>query len=164
MQVNLDRTQEWLNRTQAIKRTPAVRGGVVREKRTARQTASFMLTALLLLLAVFLAPRPAHEGTKRIASMEILPALTDYAGEISQPPPQPLPTHPLHAAPSRSRWSSQVLNEARIWHYPPRANRIAPHAPIWMVSEPGSWTAPGASSPSAPAQHLPQSGISILNR
>lgn len=164
MQVDLDRTQEWLNRTQAIRRTPAVRGGVIRDTRTMRQTLAFVLTGLLLILVVFLIPRPSLEEPKRIVSPEFLPALTDLPRHVALPAPQPLPALPFQMAYTKARLSSNVLNEPRIWHYPPRTDRIAPHAPIWIVSEPVTWTPPVASTPTPPSQHLPPSGISVLSR
>jgi len=57
MQVyDLDKTQEWLNRTLAISREPPVRGGLRTDRKTRRQTiAGVGVVALVLLLVSGLA-------------------------------------------------------------------------------------------------------------
>src|SRR5579872_2333650 len=58
---DLDKTQEWLDRTQQIGRTPALRGGVAPDDRSRRHTVLsvlFALSALLLICLLYTRLRP----------------------------------------------------------------------------------------------------------
>src|ERR1044071_8183046 len=111
MQVDLDRTQEWLNRTQAIRRTPAVRGGVAADHTSLRQTAAFVLGGLLVMLILLLIPRPSHEQQKRLVVAALPPAVTDLATRVELLPLRPLPLQPLGITRTPSQWSSQVVDQ-----------------------------------------------------
>ena len=164
MEIDLDKTQEWLNRTQAIRRIPPVRGGVKKDYRTIRQTTAFVLAALLCIPLLMLIPRPAPSSPKRIELSAALPALTDLSAPVVIPRPQFMPEQPERLTLTPLRQSTQLTNYSGTWTAPPRTDHIAPHAPIWLVSEPHSWYPEAATPQSAYVPHLPRSGIAILNR
>lgn len=57
MLYDLDKTQEWLNRTLAIGKAPPIRGGIRPDRKARRTTAiSLAATALVILLGILIAP------------------------------------------------------------------------------------------------------------
>jgi hypothetical protein len=74
---DLDKTQEWLNRTQALNRVPAMRGGLQEDRRPYQQAA--VGVAILLLFLVFIIQSPR------------------FRPRVASPPPAPpsLPTASL---------------------------------------------------------------------
>src|SRR5258706_3845802 len=164
MEIDIDKTQEWLNRTQAIRRKPPVRGGVAKAHLTTRQTLGFVLVALLCILLLTMIPRPGPSLPKSIQLPEALASLTDLAAPVVIPPPEYLPGPPARLTQTPMRPQSQLTNYPRTWNAQRQFDHIAPHAPIWLVSEPHSWY-PEPSTPQSAAQmHLPGNGTTILSR
>jgi hypothetical protein len=164
MQIDLDRTQNWLNRTQAIRRIPAVRGGLVRDWRTNRQTVSFVLAGLLCFQMVMLIPRPTPRKPQKSIPAVSAPALTESVVPLSPISPQPLPSIPPAQTLTQSRNTTQFASSGQSWFPQERTDRIAPHAPIWLVDDLMNQTIKGTISQAARAPQLPRTGISVLNR
>src|SRR5689334_6059877 len=84
---DLDKTQEWLNRTMAIRREPPLRGGVRGDFKARRQTiAGVALVGLVLLLLACLPVRQAMvAAAKPVEKSADLPAMNQ---------PQPVNAEP----------------------------------------------------------------------
>ncbi len=125
------RTIEWLNRTQALSRAPAMRGGAAVDHGTRRQTVTAVAFVLLLLLILILLPWPTGKSEVIAGPVEaVVPGLTQVARKPSPPPATP----PIVARPtgrttavSVSPSDRDLLQAAAL-----RSDRIAPHAPVWM--------------------------------
>jgi hypothetical protein len=164
MEIDLDKTQEWLNRTQAIRRTPPVRGGIVKDVRTNRETALCVLAGLLCIILVMLVPRPTPSPLERVELSAALPAVTDLAASASMIQPHYTPAQPATGALISHRPTSQLTTNPITWNAPPPNDRIAPHAPIWLESEPRPLVPEPGNPHGASSVHLPPTGLSIINR
>ncbi|MCC6727809.1 MAG: hypothetical protein IT208_00550 [Chthonomonadales bacterium] len=120
---DLDRTQEWLRRTQQIGRPPPVRGGVVPDVRARRQTlacvgASAAVLAGLALLPGPRGPAPAAPRAVALARARWLPARAMDASGAA-----------LHAARATGAPTSGMPGIASP---PPAGSHVAPPAPVWL--------------------------------
>jgi hypothetical protein len=166
---DLDRTQEWLNRTQALARVPAMRGGLSEDRRPYWQAA--VGAAAVLLFVVFLiqlsgwrpraaAPPPApsslptaslapiqsHEMLREVAPDRLIRANTASASvpETSYQPPIPLRDGKPLPPDTPLLPPGYVSPPAPVWLDGPQNPRAAP--PVASFSLPGSlpfrYTAP----------------------
>ena len=143
MQVyDLDKTQEWLNRTLAIRREPPVRGGVRTDHRTRRQTALGLgvvgLALLAMLLHAWLRPQEvkvaAHRMDARRVQRESVtapPQPPDNAAALSlvlshqeKPRLQPYLSRAETAMPQLPAWKRTTSHRTRTV--------VAPPAPVWL--------------------------------
>lgn len=142
VEIDLDKTQEWLERTQQLGRTPAVRGGVAPDHRARRQTigAVGLVAGILLALAMVPRPLPASQSlvsdARKILSTESPPLVA----AVARPSPTPvLPRRDLIATPptpSRANNQTQGRRRSLVAASGNPTDRIAPHAPIWIEMRP----------------------------
>src|SRR5215831_17184541 len=95
------RTLEWMNRTQAINRMPAMRGGIAVDHQTRRQTAAGLGVVLLVLLILLLLPWPSGKATIAAPVRAIAPQITEVSRK-----PSPVPALPPVTARPPVRWAS----------------------------------------------------------
>ena len=134
---DLDKTQEWLNRTQQIGRTPALRGGVAPDDRSRRHTilsVLFALSALLLICLVYTRLRPVVSASASDAQLlkpsgptRVEDASATYpSARVDAPAITPPPSRPNFVAPALSLDGGIV----------PLPGHVAPSAPIWLDGVP----------------------------
>ena len=141
MQVyDLDKTQEWLNRTLAISKEPPVRGGLRPDHKARRQTALAIGIVALVLLVLALLPL-------RRAVVPVAAPLQEPLA-LAEPPAQfaaPVPVQPRDDL--TTKWLSslqrhednrpildvmpQPFARSRNIAVPPD-QRVPPAAPIWL--------------------------------
>ena len=146
---DLDKTQEWLNRTQELRRKPAVRGGVLKDVRARNQALAGVGAVMVAVLALALLPwsgrptethsipnAPVPQSARASSALEPAPAL--IASPSPKPAPPPAAVVPPIALPTGP--STPI----------PRA---APFAPIWldqqrflMATRTGGFIAPNRAS------------------
>ena len=146
MQIDLDRTQEWLNRTQSFPRTPPVRGGVNVDRKARRQTAFGVIIVLAAIVLLALFPRP----DRTIPSVVAPEGQLDNAGardllSITIPG-----SRDVLRSKSRTASSGELAPSARGYLYstysgpylndsPLDTGIVAPPAPVWLVTLPNEW-------------------------
>jgi hypothetical protein len=144
MQVyDLDKTQQWLDRTLAIRREPPMRGGLKPDHKTRRQTAFGV--ALVALVILLLAMLPVRKQV--VAAAAAAPATRLEKASENAPHSVLTPTIAPRAHDSRApRWelASGSARGGRILGYIPQENRsyrgptrphsqmVAPPAPVWL--------------------------------
>jgi len=137
---DLDKTQEWLNRTQQIGRTPALRGGLAPDYRARRHTALsvlFALTVVALGILLFTRLRPPALTSDSGEQFLTAPGSTRIADMSAAPSVAPATARPA-ARPyvRRVRPPSQLDFDApdTLLDGPvvPLPGHVAPPAPIWL--------------------------------
>jgi hypothetical protein len=133
---DLDKTQEWLNRTIQMSKGPAVRGGVSGEPHARKHTAASVLAAFAVILAGMLLmswTRGAGDGTgstvvavearRRVAAAPSSspPTVTGVAS-----PPGNRPRQPVNRVPAG--WPALSLDG----DVTPLPGHTAPPAPVWL--------------------------------
>jgi hypothetical protein len=130
---DLDKTQEWLNRTIQLNSGPAVRGGVSSEPHARKHTAVSVLVAFVVIAVGMLLiswTRGAGGTDANIVSAEgssrVAPAPPRMAPAFATAPPA------IRAAPARPRpaagWPALSLDG----DIKPLPGHTAPPAPIWL--------------------------------
>lgn len=157
---DLDRTQEWLNRTQALARVPAMRGGDPEDRRPYWQAAVGVAAVLLFVVSLIqlsgwrpraaapppapssvamasLAPIQSHEMLREVAPGRLirLNAPAPSAPETSYQPPIPL------------RDGKPLPPDTLL--LPP--GHVSPPAPVWLDTPQDSRAAPPVASFSLPS-------------
>jgi hypothetical protein len=153
MQVyDLDKTQEWLNRTIQLNRTPPVRGGVRTDHRARRQTAAGVLlfvSALTLIVWITTAlrtssvqPLAAPAPAKAESVVAALPAVPAPEWIVRPQPPAFVPERQPAAPPPGLGWSGFSLRVKGASHRSdrrtvdrssaPPGTFAAPPAPTWL--------------------------------
>lgn len=144
MELDLDKTQEWLNRTQQWSRTPAVRGGVETDHRSRRQAIAGLALVLLGILILALIPRP-QPVTQRIAQAPLGPApmpagRRDILASSYSPPAVPIERPPMITLTGPPKPGHMFINDQPYFtvvrH---RGDHVPPPAPIWLVTKPENY-------------------------
>jgi hypothetical protein len=136
---DLDKTQEWLNRTIQINKTPPVRGGVSTDYRARRQTLSGIAALLLVIggLALWPHPRPVAPRAAPPAPAVQATAPTTLAQDlIINTTPVQVPQVPQFNFPPESA-AGVALVHSSVRNSQAGVNRrssdaVAPAAPIWL--------------------------------
>ena len=136
---DLDKTQEWLNRTIQINKTPPVRGGVRTDYRARRQTLSGIAALLLVIGGLALWPHPHPVAPKPTTSTPVaktaVPAVASQTLVINTAPVQ-VPPMPQFIFPS-DQAAGVALVHSSVRNSQAGLNRrssdaVAPAAPIWL--------------------------------
>jgi hypothetical protein len=140
---DLDKTQEWLNRTLQMGKTPAVRGGRSPEPHARRHTTmSVAATALVIVLGMLLASwtRPGIRagggpgvvevaGSARVA--DIVPMVPSPGVAPAPATAWPAARRPVSNAPALG-WTPLALDG----NVAPPPGYTAPPAPVWLDGAP----------------------------
>jgi hypothetical protein len=139
---DLDKTQEWLNRTMQLGKAPPVRGGVSPEPHARRYTMLSMgAAALVIILGMLLISWKRSGVGERIESSSVVDADSKTRVQVIIAPPQssqassfanrssnsihrPVPNH----TPPVAVWSRTALDG----NVTPLPGHTAPPAPIWL--------------------------------
>ena len=145
MEIDLDKTQDWLNRTQSISRGPAVRGGVDPDLRARRQTASgiaLVVAAVLLLLFLPTVERLINQAATQAAQSEAKPQgglLNSARSTAVESAFSPVPS----VSPGRQAYARKLpMTEYRGPYFTAMGvatDHVPPPAPVWLVTMPREW-------------------------
>lgn len=139
---DLDKTQEWLNRTMQMSRPPAIRGGVQAEPNARRNTAlstaaAFVIIAGVMLLFSSTSVRPGLDSGDAVVHMESqeriaeAPPLREPSFSIAAQSPAPASLR-RHSRPARIIFGRSAASlDGDIVPLPGHA---APPAPLWLDS------------------------------
>jgi hypothetical protein len=132
-----EKTQEWLLRTQEIRRRPALRGGVQPDYRTRRDTAlSLVMVVFSLSMLVMFSPRLLHplnreaseEAPRRLLANH--PMVKVFTGPFRPFPIQAMPyTEEVVLSESQGYFVGAVFRPAALL---PPPGHVAPSAPVWL--------------------------------
>jgi hypothetical protein len=136
--INLDRTQEWLNRTQSWPRTPPVRGGAAPDPSARRQSIIGVALVLIGVLILVLIPRPENTVTTAITPKVELPVASHpqvITASFAAPPivrqrSTSTPLLPSLSLPLAVN-SYFYREESPLVRVP--TDRVAPPAPVWPL-------------------------------
>ena len=144
MQVyDLDKTQQWLDRTLAINKQPPVRGGVKTDHRTRRQTLAGVMIVGIVLLALALWPRAAVKVKAETPLSRVKVPAADPAGPealtiaaAQSPIPRETPNQRRRTT-RRTKWVVPTRSIDQKWALSNRdrtenQTTVAPPAPIWL--------------------------------
>lgn len=129
---DLDKTQEWLNRTIQLHKGPAVRGGVSGEPHARKHTAVSVLVAFTVIFAGIL----LISWTRGNSGAESDLISVEGSGRVS---PSPTPAAPVVATSPVTRTATSPTRRTADWpalsldgDVKPLPGHTAPPAPIWL--------------------------------
>lgn len=137
--LDLDRTQNWLHRTVSLRREPPLRGGPVPSESHRRQAAAGIAALGITLICLsLLASRSLHTPVGSTPT----PALTSLRMALDMPafmplnPPNRLSNHVDLGQQVPTRTAAPV----RSTRLPLLTDAVAPSAPVWITTRPGEWS------------------------
>jgi len=142
---DLDKTQEWLNRTIQLSKAPPVRGGVSSEPHARRDTVLSVGAAALVIILGMLLISWKRSGGEHIPISNVVEADSGARSAVATAPPQQPHTTmgPIHNSNTIHRPNSAANPPAAIWsrssldgNVVPLPGHTAPPAPVWLDGAP----------------------------